>query len=238
MIKTATIFRHARPDPSGTIAQVLRDRGITISACATPFESLDGFDPLAPDLLVVLGGSCGVYQMEHYPFLQDELRIIKARLEADRPTLGICLGAQLMAAALGARVFKGEQGPETGWQTVRMTGEGRASPARHFDESVTKIMQWHGDTFTAPPGAALLAGSARYPHQVFSAGKKAIGIQFHPEVTEEILTEWFIDFSYDVYAGKIDLPRLRQETAECLPVVQRQTALFLNEWLDQISGAV
>ena len=238
MIKTATIFRHCRPDPSGTISQVLRQREVKITECGPPFEPLAGFDPLGPDLLVVMGGSCGVYQMEHYPFLQDEMRIIQTRLDAGRPTLGVCLGAQLMAAALGARVYKGEQGSETGWLSVRVTEAGKNSPARHFDESLTKIMQWHGDTFTAPDGAVMLAGSARYPHQIFSAGPNAIGIQFHPEVTDEILSEWFIDAAYDVYSGKIDLPRMRQDTAEHLPGLQRQTGLFLNEWLDQISGAV
>lgn len=239
MIKTATIFRHCRPDPSGTISQVLRNRNVTISEYGLPFSPLlQDFDPLEPDLLVVMGGTCGVYQMDLYPFLQDELNIIKARLESDRPTLGICLGSQLMAAALGARVYKGEQGSETGWQSVRVTDAGRNSPIRHFDEEQTRIMQWHGDTFTAPPGAVLLAGSAKYPHQIFSAGQKSIGIQFHPEVTEEILTEWFIDSAYDVYSGRIDLPRLRMETAEWLPVMQRQTRLFLNEWLDQLDAAV
>ncbi len=237
MIQTATIFRHCRPDPSGTLSQVLRTRGVAISNYYTARELPEDFDPYAPDLLVVMGGACGVYQMDLYPFLQQEMRIIQARLARDLPTLGICLGSQLMAAALGGQVYKGEQGAETGWQSVRITEAARNSPVRHFDASATRVMQWHGDTFTAPPGAVMLAGNEKYPHQAFSAGQRAIGLQFHPEMTEEILSEWFIDAAYDVHTGKVDLPRLRQETTEWLPVMQRQTTLFFNEWLDRVGAA-
>lgn len=237
MIKTATVFRHCRADPAGTVSNVLRERGVSIRQYATPFESLSDLDPLSPDLLVVLGGSCGVYQDDLYPFLKDERNIIKARLDADKPTLGICLGSQLMAAALGARVYKGEQGLENGWRAVRVNDAGRNSPARHFDESLTKVMQWHRDTFTPPPGAVLLAGNDLYAHQAFSVGKNAIALQFHPEVTEDILADWFVSFAADAYTGKVDVEALRRETAQNLPLMKKQTQLFLNEWLDQVGSA-
>jgi GMP synthase (glutamine-hydrolysing) len=238
MIKTATIFRHCRADPSGTIGKVLRRRNIAVTGIGTPFESLEGFDVSAPDLLVVMGGACGVYQAGLYPFLEAERRIIGQRLEAGRPVLGICLGAQLMAAALGAEVHKGDAGPEKGWHPVNVTQAGRNTPARHFDAALTQVMQWHGDTFTAPPGAVLLAGSEKYPHQMFQAGTNSIGIQFHPEVDEEVFREWCVDAAYDAYSGQIDLGGMMETAAQYLPVMERQTTIFLNEWLDQIADSV
>lgn len=238
MIKTATIFRHCRSDPSGTVNTVLRERGVDVTHIASFYDPVTDMDPLAPDLLVVTGGSPGVYQADLYPFLKDEMRIIAARLAADRPTLGICLGAQMMAGVLGARVYKGENGHEHGWKEITVTPAGLATPARHFDRAHTQVMQRHGDTFDLPSGAVLLAQSAQYSHQMFQSGRNAIGIQFHPEMTMEILHGWFIEYAYDAYAGLLDLQAIREQTARHLPVMERQTRAFLNEWLDHVGTVV
>jgi GMP synthase (glutamine-hydrolysing) len=119
-----------------------------------------------------------------------------------------------------------------------VTQAGKSTPARHFDATLTHVMQWHGDTFSAPEGVVFLAGSEKYPHQMFQAGTNSIGIQFHPEVDNDILKEWYVDAAYDAYSGKIDLVAMVEETTRYLPVMERQTALFLNEWLDQIAGSV
>lgn len=236
MIRNATIFRHSIPDSSGTVGQVLRQRDIDLNLVDSFFEPLHHFDPLQPDLLVVLGGACGVYQAEHYPFLKDEIVIIEKRLAAGRPVLGICLGAQLMAAALGQRVYKGDQGPEIGWTDLTLTEAGRDSVARHFDSGLTKVMQWHGDTFDLPDDAVLLASGTQYRHQIFEWGRAALGLQCHIEITPYLLQNWFVGAAHGVYDGRIDLPRLQADSAHWADIMRAQTEIFLNEWLDRLAA--
>lgn len=238
MIKTATVFRHSLPDPAGTVVEFLKERDVALTHIDVfDRDSLSDIDPLEPDLLVVMGGSPGVYQAEDYPFMKEELRVLKARLAADRPTLGICLGAQLMAHALGAKVYKGRAGSEKGWHRLALTEAGKASPARHFSGEHTAIMQWHGDTFDLPEGAVLLASSAKYPHQAFRWGRNAFGFQFHPELTPFLFKCWMVDAAYDAHEGVIDLRGCRAEAEEALPRMQNQTRAFLAEWLDRDGAA-
>lgn len=230
MIRNATIFRHIIDNPPATIADVLKDRDIAINLVDTFSDSLDGFDPLGPDLLVVLGGSCGVYQADHYPFLNVEKAILEKRLKADRPTLGICLGSQLMAAALGARVYKADQGPELGWYPLDLTPDGQQSAIRHF--AGTQVMQWHGDTFDLPAGATLLASSKKFPHQIFSYGRNALAFQCHVEVTGKIVKGWSVGAADDVATGRLDLQKLLKDTDQWADIMQQQTKAFLHDWLD------
>lgn len=135
------------------------------------------------DLLVVLGGPMGVYEAERYPFLRDELRILTERLQAERPVIGICLGAQLLAAAAGGEVFKGAAGFEVGFgELTKAPGADRHPWGRELPPSFP-VLHWHGDTFTLPPAATLLASSTRYPHQIFALGRHALGLQCHIEVS-------------------------------------------------------
>jgi len=236
MIQNATIFRHSIPDSSGTIGQVLRARDIDVTLVDSFFEPLNHFDPLQTDLLVVLGGACGVYQSELYPFLKDELHIIERRLAAGRPVLGICLGAQLMAAALGERVYKGDSGPEIGWSELTLTSEGANTPARHFSADRTRVMQWHGDTFDLPQGARLLATGTQYAHQIFDWGPAALAFQCHIEITPYLLENWFVGAAGAVYDGRVDLPALRAQSAQWADIMKAQTEVFLGEWLDQLGA--
>lgn len=234
MIRTATIFRHIIDNTPATIADVLQDRNVAMTMVDTFSDSLDGFDPLAPDLLVVLGGSCGVYQADQYPFLKAEKEIIETRMKADRPTLGICLGSQLMAAAMGARVYKAEQGPELGWFPLDLTEAGQKSSIRFFDNAQTQVMQWHGDTFDLPEGATLLASSQKFPHQVFSYGQNSLALQCHVEVTKKIVKGWSVGAADDVMTGKLDLQKLLHDTEQWADIMQQQTKAFLHDWLDRV----
>lgn len=234
MAMNIVAFRHTNCDGLGSIAHILKKLGESHVYIDTYLEELDGFDPLAPDLLIVLGGAPGVYQAELYPFLKQERAILERRLAADLPTLGICLGAQLMASALGANVYKGPQGPEKGWFPLTVNEAGMKTPARHFDGAQTNMMQWHGDTFDMPEGAVLLASSAQYKHQIFSYGKNAFGLQCHPEVTPAILKSWLVQSADDAAEGKIDLARMRADNAANAETLMRQTEAFLSEFLSQI----
>lgn len=172
----AFVLQHVPFEDLGSLDAPLRARGFdveTADVCTAPFP-LSGV--LSTDLLVVLGGPIGVYDSANYPFLTHEIALIRRRLEERRPTLGICLGAQLMAAALGARVYPGSAGAEIGWFPLQTPSP---QPTPEWFSPLLKpglsVFHWHGDTFDLPAGARLLAGTSLYPHQAFSMGDFALG---------------------------------------------------------------
>lgn len=139
--------------------------------------------------LLVLGGPMGVYEEDRHPYLRDELRLIESALSGGVPVLGVCLGSQLLARAAGARVYKGDK-KEIGWYTVNLTEDGLSDPLfTGLPEELT-VFQWHGDTFDVPPGGRNLASSPLFRNQVIRVGRKAYGIQFHIEVTEDMVRDW------------------------------------------------
>ena len=226
----AVIFQHMASGRPGTLQASLRARGISCQVIHTAHEDLSSFDALSPDVLLVMGGAPGVYQADHYPFLKQELHILEKRLAADRPTIGICLGAQLMAAALGAKVYKGEQGPEIGWFDLSLTTT--ASPVNAFSNK--KILQWHGDAFDAPAGATLLASSQLYPNQIFKYGQNAIAFQGHIEVTAQSLAEWFVEDAGMMARHEGLLDELRRDTALHAGPMVTATQNFMTQWLAEI----
>ena len=172
---------------------------------------LDGYHGL-----VVLGGPMNVDQVDAHPHLATEVDLIRSALDRGIPVLGICLGAQLIARALGAAVGpNGEK--EIGWYDVRPTDAGRADPLfAHFADS-QKIFQWHGDTFSIPEGAVHLATSPGCSSQAFRYGDNVYGLQFHLEVDEALIERWL---SVPVHRreleelkGKIEPERIRRETS-------------------------
>ena len=144
---------------------------------------------VAPDLVVVLGGPIGAYEDDLYPSLKDELNLLEMRLGANRPTMEQRLGAQLMARALGARVYPTGL-KEIGWGQITIRPGGRESAIRHLVQNNTAVLHWHGDTFDLPAGATLLASTEKCRNQAFVWGN-ALGFQFHPEATAARLEQWF-----------------------------------------------
>jgi len=233
--KGALIITHLQPEGACTLGTTIVDRGMRISTINSPRRGLDDIDALRPDLLVIMGGPVGVYQADEYPFLKTEMDLIKKRLDADLPTIGVCLGSQLMAAAMGSKVYKGEQGKEVGWHNLSLTVAGQDTPARHLCGTKTKMFHWHGDTFELPKDAELLASSNQYQNQIFKAGN-SIGLQCHPEVQERQLQEWFVMFQGDITGENplIPVEELRAQTASNIATLNTQAKLFFNEWLDEI----
>ncbi len=143
--------------------------------------------------IIILGGPMNVYEEDRYPFLREEDLFIKEAIQRGKAVLGICLGAQLIAKALGARVIKAPV-KEIGWYDVSLTKAGsRDSFFAKFPE-IFPVFQWHGDTFDLPWGASLLATAPHVPHQAFLYGERVYGLQFHLEVTEEMIREWMKDY--------------------------------------------
>lgn len=234
-MKRAVAIRHVAFEDAGSFAAVLAQQGYDLEYVEAGYDNLAAIEPEACDLALILGGPIGAYEEDVYPFLRDELRFIGARLTARRPTLGICLGAQLMARALGARVVAGDKGKEIGWAPLQLTVAGQQSPLRHLAPGLTPVLHWHGDTFDLPPGADHLAGTARYPNQAFAVGRHALALQFHPEVTAAGMERWFIGHACEI-AGTpgIEVAELRQDTGRWAAQLQDQGEAMLADWLAQL----
>jgi GMP synthase (glutamine-hydrolysing) len=229
MTKTAIAIRHVYFEDLGAFDEMLRRHGYDLRYCDIGIDNVCEVDPLAPDLIVVLGGPISAYQELTYPFLGEELALLERRFTAARPTLGICLGAQLMARALGARVYPAPE-KELGWSAVQLTEAGRSGPFRHFAEA--PVLHWHGDTFDLPKGAELLASTEICPNQAFSFGHEALACQFHPEITASGFERWLVGHAVELAAvAGVSPALLRQDTGRLAPASARRGAACLSEWL-------
>ena len=186
------IIQNVTSEGPGTIADHLRTTNI-------PFTSIDlerghSLPDIAPfSHVVILGGPMAVYEMDRTPYLKDEALLIEKAVGAGKHVLGVCLGAQMLAHVLGARVYPGGQ-KEIGWYDVALTGDGMKDPCMTelaADGGQTaQVFQWHGDTFDLPQGALCLASSELFPNQAFRYSDRVYALQFHIEVTPGIVTGW------------------------------------------------
>ena len=181
-------------------------------------------------LTIILGGPIGVYETEDYPFLQDEIDLLKVRLEKNLPTLGICLGAQLIAHALGAKVYAGHT-QEIGWSKLSLTTTDQ-NPLAALANS--KVLHWHGDTFDLPKQAELLASSDLYPHQAFQVGHNVLALQFHPEVASDSLEKWLIGHTCELRKAHINIPQLRADNQKYAVGLEEQSGQVIRQWMSQL----
>jgi GMP synthase (glutamine-hydrolysing) len=183
------VCQHTVHEPTGTLADAFRRSGLDWVECRQFEATPPAFDVRAHAGLVVLGGPMNADETDRYPFLDREVAWLQAAVDCRVPVLGICLGAQLLAKALGAPVYRNPV-PEIGWSDVTVTPAGQADPLlRHLAPAAT-VFHWHNDTFDLPAGAVLLAASTGCRNQAFRFGTNAYGVQFHPEITAAILDDW------------------------------------------------
>ena len=182
------VLQHIACEHPGVFSDVIRERGVESVAI-----ELDRGQELPAwrefDAVLVMGGPMGAGDDADHPWLATERRLVREAVVAGRPFLGVCLGAQVLAASLGARVYPAER-PEVGLLEVELTAEGRTDPLFAGLGERLVSLQWHGDTFDLPAGAVRLAHSAEVANQAFRAGERAYGVQFHLEVTGEMAREW------------------------------------------------
>lgn len=183
------IVKHIAIEGPGTLEYFLEKKDLGLRVI-----ELGNGEPLPKDLspfkaVIVLGGPMNVYEQEKYPFLKEEDVFLKEVIKKEIPLLGICLGAQLIAKACGAKVFKAPI-KEVGWSKVSLTKEGQADPIFEGLKSECDVFQWHEDTFAIPEKGQLLASARSCPHQAFRVGKSAYGVQFHVEVTGKMIKDW------------------------------------------------
>ncbi|MDM9648700.1 glutamine amidotransferase [Rhizobium sp. S163] len=231
MRKTALALRHVHFEDLGSFGDALSAWGYEIRYSDVGEEPFCQGDPCASDLLIVLGGPVGVYE-DAYPFLDTEWKFIRTRLEAGLPTLGICLGAQLIASALGERVYSTGL-KEIGFSPLTVTEEGHESPLVHFDG--VQVLHWHGDTYTLPIGAQNLASTSVVEQQAFSIGPNVLGIQFHPEVeTDGRFERWLIGHSAELAGCGIDTEGLRTDARMHGQRLKMAAHMMLQDWLTGI----
>ncbi len=233
--RSAIALRHVEYEDLGLLAQVLRDAGWEASYREAPTDDLGDRSIEEADLLIVLGGPFGAYETQTYPFLGSEIDILERRLAKNLPTLGICLGAQLMAKALGSRVFAGPV-KEIGWGQVDLTAAGRKSCLLPLSEAGAKVVHWHGDTFDLPAGATRLASNANYQNQAFAFGGNALALQFHLEADAAVLEKWYIGYAQDLAPGRMSVAEFRAQTKNVSPEASALAAKIFSAWLRQIGG--
>ena len=230
-MKTAVAIRHVHFEDLGSFEAPLANAGYQLYYMDAGLHDLHALDPLAADILLVLGAPVGVYENDVYPFLTDEYALIKTRLIRNKPTFGICLGAQLIAAVLGAKVYP-SGGKEIGFAPVALTPAGLQSSLRHLEG--VPVLHWHGDTFDLPEGATHLAATSLCPHQAFALGKNVMGVQFHPEAASAKIERWLIGHACELAAAKIDPRRVRSDAAQYGPLLHSAGEKMFAEWLEGI----
>ncbi|MCK5284896.1 MAG: gamma-glutamyl-gamma-aminobutyrate hydrolase family protein [Alphaproteobacteria bacterium] len=235
MSKNVVILKHTHNLGACHLGQILENNGFNVNSLGVPIMDIDTFDSLEPDLLLIMGAPVGIYQADDFPFIHKERSFIKARIDKNKPTLGICFGAQIIASALGAKVYLGDKGREIGWHRLTLTGEGKKHSVRHLDGSKTNMFHWHGDTFDLPDGATLLASSDRY-RQAFSYGKNILGFQCHTEIGDIRLQEWYVANVSDITGSNpiVPIKELRKQSGEYVEQLNIQTEKFLVEWLESV----
>jgi GMP synthase-like glutamine amidotransferase len=231
----ALILQHIACEPPGVFEDVLRDRGAELHRV-----ELDEGDPLPDwrgfDAIVAMGGPMSANDDAVLPWLTGEKRLIGEAAQAGVPLWGVCLGVQLLAASLGARVYPGPA-PEVGILPVALTLDGLTDPVFAGLPRDLLTLQWHGDTFDMPHGAVRLAGSPAYPNQAFRFDR-AYGVQFHLEVSAEMAREWAEVPEYvtslERALGAAEAPAFLAAIEERADDMRVQGRTLFERWLDRV----
>jgi GMP synthase (glutamine-hydrolysing) len=231
--RSAIAIRHVAFEDLGLLAPIMERAGWSVSFCDAPVDDLSDRAIRDADLLIVLGGPIGVYETDTYPFLTTEIALLEHRLRRELPTLGICLGAQLMARALGGRVFPGRV-KEIGWGAIDLTREGASSCLGKLGTDPS-VLHWHGDTFDLPEDAVRLASNANYENQAFAWRRNALALQFHLEADPRQLEEWYVGHAVELSAAKVSIPELRATTRALTGTVAAQAEKVFSDWLRGIA---
>jgi GMP synthase (glutamine-hydrolysing) len=229
MHKRVLALRHVHFEDLGAFEAPLKEAGYEVQYSDAGLDNPSDAGDF--EMLAVLGGPIGAYEDDLYPFLVTELALISRQLETGKPLLGICLGAQLMARAMGARVYPGPA-KEIGWKPLALTAEGQRllSPL-----SEGPVLHWHGDTFDLPKGAVNLASTDVCAHQAFAVGNHALAFQFHPEAQEQGFERWLVGHTGEIAATPgISVPMLRADTKAYAAKAANRGRDAVRTWLQQL----
>lgn len=218
----ALILQHEEPTPPGLVTEWLAEHGASVETLRIDIDDRE-VDPTRYDLIVSLGSEFAAFD-DSKPFVPREAGLMRRAVDADVPVLGLCFGGQMLARVLGGEVSRGTES-EIGWLPVRSTDPDLVPEGPWF--------QWHFDTFTVPPGATLVAESDVAP-QAFVAGR-SLGLQFHPEVTTEIMDDWVRTYRHELDADGVDPDALLEETKRRAPDSRRMSRQLLDRYLSEVA---
>ena len=235
-LTTAAVIRHVAFEDLGILAPLLAARGIKARYVDAGIDDLAALERDEPGLLIVLGGPIAAYDGALYPFLAGEIGLIERRLSAGAPILGICLGAQLIAKAAGARVYPGAK-KEIGFSPLTLTPEGEASCLKALGAADNLVLHWHGDTFDLPEGAERLASTPVTENQAFSLGRSVLALQFHMEAEPGTLERWLIGHTGEIAQTGLDVRALRADVARHGTAVAKAGEQAFTLWLDGLARA-
>jgi GMP synthase (glutamine-hydrolysing) len=229
------VLQHVAPEGPGLVERALAARGIGV-AVTRP----DLGDPVPADLedaagLLVMGGPMGVYESDRYPFLNEEERLVQLALAAGVPLLGVCLGSQLLAHVLGARVAKGPR-KEIGWFDVTLSEEAVKDPLFADAPRVFRPLHWHGDVFDLPSGAVSLARSELTAHQAFRHGENAHGLLFHLEAESEQVEAMARLFADELAGAHVDAEALLRETKAAVAAAAAVGNAVFGAWAGRVAA--
>lgn len=231
-MKTAIAIRHVHFEDLGLLDEVLRRHDYDIAYREAGVDAIDDEQTRSADLAIILGGPVGAYEDDIHPFLADETSLARVRMQASKPLLGICLGAQVMARALGSRVYPSGI-KELGWAPLTLS----AAPSVLAPLDGLAVLHWHGDTFDLPPGAERLASTPGIPNQAFSVGRHALGLQFHLEARAAGLERWYIGHAGEIAATPgIDVPTLRRQAGAHAAALATAARRVFTDWLSALPG--
>jgi len=231
-MKHGLIIRHVPYEGVAAYRAPIEAAGYVLDRIDVAEPDFASLDLTRHDLLIMMGGPMGVYEQDSYPWIACQLRRLRLRLERDLPTLGVCFGAQMIAAALDARVFAGPS-KEVGFHPVSLTAAGADSPLRHIAD--VPVLHWHGDTFTLPDNTELLASSHVYAHQAFRRGRNLLALQFHAEMGEDPrFDQWLEGYPDFVLEGGSDISMLRDAHDRHGPGAVQAGQRMIAEWLGQL----
>jgi len=229
------VIRHLAFEDMGSFTAVLQAHDVEIKYYEAGIDDLSQLDVLSDSLLVILGGPISVNDADMFPFIDAEIDLLRQRIAADKPTLGICLGAQLIASAMGAEIYPGDE-KEIGWSGLQLTVAGEQGALRYLGAEHCSMLHWHGETFDLPDGAVLLASSSKYDNQAFSVGENILALQFHPEITTRGMEKWFIGHIGEIMQTlEISVEQLRRDTHQYGNQLEMQGELFFNSWFNAVN---
>lgn len=229
-MKECIAVRHVAFEDVGLLSGLLAERGFSLRYLEAGVDRIEAATLVGADLVVVLGGPIGVYEGDRYPFLRGETAAVRARLDAKRPTLGICLGAQLIAQALGADVAPGPE-KEIGWGPIALSDVGQQSVLAPFAK--VPVLHWHGDNAALPPGAVNLASTRACPHQAFAIGDTILALQFHIEADPARIEQWLVGHTVELDKAGVDPRAIRRQAAGVGPATAKAGREVLGAWLAQ-----
>lgn len=234
-MKSALIIRHVPYEGVAGYRAPIEAAGYDMDRIDVGDPAFSTLDLCEPDLLIMMGGPMGVYEQDEHPWISCQLGRLARRLEADRPTIGVCFGAQMIAAALGADVYPGPS-KEVGFHPVQLHAAALDTPLRHID--AVPVLHWHGDTFTLPDGVELLASSEAYAHQAFRRGANLLALQFHAEMGEdERFHEWVRQWPESVVEAGQDEASFSAIHDTLGPGAVQAGRRMIAEWLDGLTAA-